>query len=261
MKPWRHRTTKPDAKKLELKDAIGIATSLITAIAAVFAGAKYVFGFFTPVQLEIELPPVIEFRCSRANFDGAACMNGTYLDHSHMTVTAALYLRATGDPAKEATITSALATVTNLRTKASHVLTWLWSADFVPGKNFERKQVTASSLKGGEASAQEMWFFPLEETCGGASLSECKASRRNFVTWAVFVTDILSADPSLPRNSAAYSIEFFFQYREGKDAGSKSIKCVVEVSETLQRMANPADKPQNGVLYLSAPCRRSLSAP
>lgn len=256
MKPWRHRPERTAPKRLEVKDVVGIATSIITATAAVFAGAKYVFGFFAPVELEIELPPIVEFRCSRANFDAAACMNGTYPDASHLTLTAALFLRAVGDPGKEATIIEARATVTNLQKRDTPVvLTWLWSGDFVPGQNFERKQVTASSLRGGEAKSQEMWFFPLDEPCNSSSLNDCAGSRRNFLPWSTFVTNVAVTDRSIPRSSAAYSIEFYFKYREGKEAASKSISCSVEVSETLQRMANPADKPDNGVLYLSAPCR------
>lgn len=261
MKPWRHRRTQAGKKPLEAKDIVSIATSVITATAAVFAGAKYVFGVFTPVKLEIELPPIIEFRCSKANFDAAACMNGTYPDEAHLTVTAALYLRATGDTSKEATIVSARATVTDLQQRTpARVLTWLWSGDFVPGRNFERKQVTASSIKGGEARSQEMWFFPLDEKCESSSLKDCSTSRRNFMPWSSFVTHVALTDPSIPRTKAAYSLEFYFQYREGKESDSKSISCIVEISDTLQRMANPADKPQNGVLYLSAPCRPQSGA-
>lgn len=243
--------------RADMKDLVAIATSLITAVAALFAGAKYVFGFFTPVKLDIELPPIIEFRCSRLNFDPAACMQGTSPDNSHLTITAALFLRALGDPSKEATIKSATATIIPVdRPSEARKLTWLWSGDFVPGQKFERKQVTAHSLKGGEARSQEMWFFPLDEPCGSLSLNDCTHGRRNFVPWLTFVTDVSTTDPGMPRTKAAYEVQFVFDFREGDKSGSKSVSCVVEVSSSLRKMADTGDKRDNGVVYLSAPCRQ-----
>ena len=244
-------------KSIGFKDWVSIGASIVTAAAAVFAGAKYVFGAFTPISLEIALPPLIEFRCSTTSFEAAACTQATRPDDYHVTITSALFLRAIGDPTKEATITEATATIAGLgMPKIQPKLTWIWSADFVPGQKFERKQVTANSIKGGETRSQEMWFFPLDESCGTATLEKCTGGRRNFIPWLTFVSRVATTSRTVPRAEASFDITFSFKFREGdaKDK-DKSITCTVEISETLQNMANTADKPQHEVLYLSAPCR------
>lgn len=254
------------AKALRSKDEgawgkrIGLISTVGTAVTAVFAGLKYVFGFFTPIGLEIALPPLIEFRCSSTDFDGKACIRGQP-DRYYMTVSAALYLRATGDASKEATITSAEATIKDRNTGGKVTLTWLWSANLVPNqdkrKELEgaRTQVTAYSLKGGDTRGLEMWFFPLDQACGEKSVSQCNESRANFVQWMAFLRGIMAADVNKPATQSGYEISFRFDYREGDKPGHKTITCEIESSETLRRMADPVANADRGVLYISAPCR------
>jgi len=242
-----------------LKQRLELIGTLATAVAAFFAAGKYVLGWFSPIELEIELPQVVELRCSNYLHNVDECTKGSRPDESHMTVTAAIYLRATGDSSKEATITYATATVTQRSNPSRpYKLTWLWSADFVPGQQFQRKQVTVSSIKGGETRSQEMWFFPLEEPCGATMLALCDTkSRVNFVPWLNFYTALALTDPKSAVDRNALDVAFEFHYRQGTEAKVRSVSCMIEISPTVQRMATPRE--DRGVLAITAPCRLTPS--
>ena len=246
------------AKPLTLSEKIGIVTSIITAATAIAAGGKYVFGIFSPIRLEIGLPPIIEFRCSNTRFDGYECLRAEYPQSFNVTLTAALLLRAIGESTKDATITHATATIERrgAESELPAKLTWLWSADFVPGQAFQRKQVTAMSLSGGESKSQEMWFFPMQEHCGTKNAAECPNSSKNFVTWLSFLSSIAGVDHTKPLKDTAFEIAFNFKYREGEDRleKEKEILCELEVTDVLKRMADPSTKGKEGVLLVSAPC-------
>ncbi len=253
-------------KKGKLSERIALVSSAGAAISVIFAGLKYVFGFFTPVGLEIALPPLIEFRCSSTDFDAKACVRGAP-SRFHLTVSAALYLRATGDASKEPLITDATATITDRSTgRVLTTLNLLWSANLVPNqdkkKDLEgaRTQVTAYSLKGGDGRSEELWFFPIDKSCGNVPPSKCTTSRANFVPWTDFLRSVLMADADKPANQTGYEVWFQFDYRHDGESGWQKVGCAVEISDTLRKMADPVINESQGVLYVSAPCRAIPSA-
>lgn len=254
-------------RKSTLKERVEVLTALTTATAAFFAGAKYVFGLFSPIALELELPPAIEFRCSEYSQDaGRTCLQDGRT--SSMTVTAALFLRASGDPAQEATVTHATAEVKRRWLPDSkQALTWFWSADFVTGQEIRRRQVTVQSIKGGEARSAEMWFFPLEEACpAGATVQACKSkAEANFVAWGDFIGDLGRDREALPAEKAAIDLKFAFHYREGKEQKVKEVTCVVTVTPKTRTAAMVTDKlnPERTrqVTSITVPCRQPEMPP
>lgn len=258
---WRHRKSTPSESKTKaIGERIGLISAAGTAIAVVAAGLKYVFGAFTPIELEITLPPIIEFRCSDPDFRPVACISRPE-DRWHMTATAALHLRAVGDPSKEATITRATATVRNRQTHTETELTWLWSANLVPSADRapspegRRIQVTGYSIKGGEARSHEMWFFPMDVPCRNLPIVNCPDGRKNFVEWVTFLRSLSLADPARPADATAYEVRFKFTYREDDKSKELPISCLVELSQSVRRMADMERNSRAGVLYVSAPCR------
>lgn len=248
-------------RRTTLKERVEVVTALITATAALFAGAKYVFGLFSPIALELELPPAIEFRCSEYSQDASrACLQDGRT--SSMTVTAALFLRASGDPTQEATVTHATAEVKPRWQSEAKQLTWFWSADFVTGQEIRRRQVTVQSIKGGEARSAEMWFFPLEEACPpGSTVQACKSTAEtNFVAWGEFIGDLARDRDALLAEKAAIDLKFAFHYREGKEQKVKEVTCVVNVTPKARAAALVVD-PINSertqpVISITVPCRQ-----
>ena len=240
----------------KIADWVSVVSSALTALTVLLAGAKYLFGFFSPITLHIELPPVIEFRCSGVDFSGYKCLNSRQAYLYHLTITAALNLRADGDASKEAMITRASARLRTGTNAQQYVLTGLWSADFVPGQPFRRQQITVSSLKGGESRSQEMWFFSLAERCDNMRLVDCEGKERaNFLIWQRFITGIRMVDSTLPLRQTAYVVEFEFEYKEGeKKTRTRGIACHVEISNTVRRLATAENYEDKGVLSVSAPC-------
>lgn len=243
-------------RKSRVREWVPVVSSALTALTVILAAAKYLFGFFSPIELQIQLPPVIEFRCSSPEFQGWDCLQGPRPDLYHLTITAALNLRAMGEATKEATITGASATLRPGPGPArTYKLTGLWSADFVPGQPFRRQQVTVSSLRGGESRSQEMWFFPIADRCDSLPLQDCqKKERANFLPWQEFISSLHAVDPKLPLRTTAYEVEFVFDYKEGERSGRRSIACHVEISNTVRRLANPDNYRDRGIVSLSAPC-------
>lgn len=252
-------------RKATLKERVEVVTALITATAALFAGAKYVFGIFSPISLELELPPAIEFRCSEYSQDaGRTCLQDGRV--SSMTVTAALFLRASGDSTQEATVTHATAEVKRRwLPDVKHELTWFWSADFVTGQEIRRRQVTVQSIKGGEARSAEMWFFPLEEACpAGSTVQNCKAqAEANFVAWGEFLGDIAKERDGMPADKAAIDLKFAFHYREGKEQKVKEVTCVVTVTAKTRTASQVFDQSNSErtrlVKSITVPCRQPAS--
>jgi hypothetical protein len=248
--------------KRNIAELVKTISSALTAITVVVAGLKFVLGWTSGIDLNIELPPAIEFRCSNPSFDGEECLNDPHAAEFHTTVTAALYVKANGDPMNEAAIEHASVTMyfpsqTSKIKGGPFELTALWAADFVPGQPFRRQQVTVSSLHGGQSTNQEIWFFPLPQPCGQKNLSECtQTERQSFLSWSDFVANIeTGVDQKLPAMDNIVVLDFHFQFHAGTKSGSDSIQCAVELSNTARRMVTTEYRTRR-LPYITLPCLR-----
>lgn len=240
----------------------------ITAIAAVVSSCAVVTAFgtflwqwFVGIDLEIKLPPVIEFRCSSVNFDSVACFQG----NAYMTVTAGFSVIGKGAQIHQAAIEESEVIFTIGSNPKTYRLTALWSADFVPGQEFNRRQVVSTSVRGGQHVTQEIWFFPLPKKCAKDGQNKkvgCKEERDNFLEWTKFRNMLLEFKEK-PEKDLKKIIEltFLFTYRKSSWIPGRSlllpkeVKCTVEIGESVYIMAEKL--PQKDPLYITSPCYRS----
>lgn len=242
---------------------IGATSSLLGAAAILLAAGTYLTRYYGSVALKIDPPLVIEFRCSSESFNASMCFDrarGSIF--SHMTVTAAFQLTAVGSDLKSVSISRSTVDVQFGSDDDRYRLDALWTADFVPGQDFNRQQVVTTSLRGGESVSRELWYFPLSVLCPEKPVSEEDCSeRQNFLAWTDFWNgELKNRSPSkyfpakeyFGRWDPVIFLTFRFWDSTGEEIKGDTIGCKVHISESVGKRIRNGSNAHS--LQITLPC-------
>lgn len=245
---------------------IGSISTISAAFSVVVAAWIYISESYQEVNLLVDKPYVVEFRCSTLSFDSDRCFYpDPRSDYSHLSLSAALRMRSVGPNSKSATIRRVEAKI--LIDGRSITLTSFWSGQLTGQdvdsreKNSGFQQIVALSLQGGRSISREIWFMPMAKSpaCVPHEDSiDCFPEREDFMPWERFIGTIWNIiDRSASsKETEAISVNFKVVWQAGDVLKTEDIGCLIEIGATARSQARDFDVNGKVVkpLYVTLPC-------